>query len=134
MPGELVSLLCPTTRLVSSLRSDQRVKGGQNTPLFLPPASPEIVAPSTDAQKGFYNDFVTVELLCGAADIVINAATSDDLELTKSINLGLEQGRHNGRRGVLVHISGTQVIESEPTGKLEGVTKYDVSSRCAQRL
>lgn len=26
---------------------------------------------------------------------------------------------------MLVHISGTQLIESKPTGKLEGVPKYD---------
>lgn len=59
-------------------------------------------------------------------DIVVNAATSDDLELTKSINRGLAKGRLNSRKkGVLVHISGTQLIESKPTGRLEEVPKYD---------
>lgn len=59
-------------------------------------------------------------------DVVINAATSDDLELTKAINRGLVKGSSkSGKRGVLVHISGTQLIESKPTGKLESVPKYD---------
>lgn len=59
-------------------------------------------------------------------DIAINAATSDDLELTRAINRGLKKARTSGRKGVLVHVSGTQLIESKPTGKLENVPKYDV--------
>lgn len=59
-------------------------------------------------------------------DVAINAATSDDLELTKAINQGLARGRsRSGRKGVLVHISGTQLIESKPTGRLEDVPRYD---------
>lgn len=67
-----------------------------------------------------------MEDACAEADVAINAATSDDLELTKAINRGLAKGRTaSGRKGVLVHISGTQLIESAPTGKLEDVPKYD---------
>lgn len=51
--------------------------------------------------------------------MAINAADSDDIELTKAINRGLIKGRKAGRKGVLVHISGTQVVESLPSGKLE---------------
>lgn len=60
-------------------------------------------------------------------DIVINAATSDDLELTRAINRGLKAGKAAGYNGILVHISGTQLIESRPSGTLEDVPKYDVS-------
>lgn len=57
---------------------------------------------------------------------MINAATSDDLALTKAINRGLVKGSAAaGKRGILVHISGTQLIESKPTGKLEPVPHYD---------
>lgn len=59
-------------------------------------------------------------------DIAINAATSDDLELTKAINRGLAKAKAtSNKNGVLVHFSGTQLIESKPTGKLEDVPKYD---------
>lgn len=59
-------------------------------------------------------------------DIAINAATSDDLELSKAINRGLARAKaESGKKGVLVHVSGTQLIESKPTGRLEDVPKYD---------
>ncbi|PSS03634.1 hypothetical protein BD289DRAFT_478465 [Coniella lustricola] len=67
-----------------------------------------------------------IETASAEADIAINAATSDDLELTKAINRGLAQGKSAySRAGVLVHVSGTQLIESKPTGKLEDVPKYN---------
>lgn len=67
-----------------------------------------------------------VEAACAKVDIAINAATSDDLELTKAINRGLAIAKAaSNKSGVLVHVSGTQLIESKPTGKLEDVPKYD---------
>ncbi|RDW75529.1 hypothetical protein BP6252_06671 [Coleophoma cylindrospora] len=72
---------------------------------------------------GSHSDLELIENACARMDIVINAATSDDLELTRAINCGLRRARESGRKGLLVHISGTQLIESEPTGKLEDVPK-----------
>lgn len=67
-----------------------------------------------------------IEDACGTMDIAINAATSDDLELTKAINRGLAKAKAKSKkRGILVHVSGTQLIESKPTGKLEDVPEYD---------
>lgn len=63
--------------------------------------------------------------------MVINAATSDDLDLTKAINRGLARGRKQGKQGVLVHVSGTQLIESSGgSGKWEEVPSYNVSVSC----
>lgn len=76
--------------------------------------------------QAFHEDLAVIENASAEVDIVINAATSDDLELTKAINKGLARSNSvNGRKGVLVHISGTQLIESKPTGKLEDVPMYN---------
>lgn len=72
--------------------------------------------------KASHDELAKMEDTASEADVVINAATSDDLELTKALNRGLAR---SGKKGVLVHISGTQLIESGPTGKLEDVPKYD---------
>ena len=60
-------------------------------------------------------------------DAVIQAATSDDLELTRAINAGLADARKAGKKGVLVHLSGVQLIESEPIGKYVETPYYDDS-------
>ncbi|CAO1625073.1 unnamed protein product [Sympodiomycopsis kandeliae] len=59
--------------------------------------------------------------LAAEADLVIQAATSDDLELTEAINAGLKQGR----KGDLIHFSGVQLIESPPMGKYIETTLFD---------
>lgn len=82
----------------------------------------------TDSQ-GDFSQLDEIEQLSGTHDAVINAATSDDLDLTKAINRGLAKGRRDGKKGVLVHISGTQLIESSKgSGCWEEVPKYDVSA------
>lgn len=86
--------------------------------------SPEHTLNSSD--QASHDELLKIERACADVDIVINAATSDDLDLTKAINLGLAKGKSaSGKKGVLVHISGTQLIESKPTGRLEDVPKYD---------
>lgn len=78
------------------------------------------------SKQASHDELTKIERACADVDVVVNAATSDDLGLTKSINLGLKKGRSAlGKMGVLVHISGTQLIESEPTGELEDVPRYD---------
>lgn len=79
--------------------------------------------------QGDFSQLDEIESLAAAHDVVINAATSDDLDLTKAINRGLARGRKEaGKKGVLVHVSGTQLIESSGgSGNWEEVPKYDVS-------
>lgn len=68
-----------------------------------------------------------VEKIAEQYDVVIQAATSDDLNLTKAINRGLESGKKNGHKGQLIHFSGVQLIESEPVGKFVETPYYDDS-------
>lgn len=63
------------------------------------------------------------EKLASDADIVLQLATSDDIELTRAINKGLA-GKQSGKK-ILIHASGVQLIESEPNGKYVDVPKYD---------
>lgn len=64
--------------------------------------------------------------LSAQADLVIQAATSDDLKLTQSINEGLTAARSQGKKqGGLIHFSGVQLIESEPLGEYVDVKEYD---------
>lgn len=64
--------------------------------------------------------------LSAQADLVIQAATSDDLKLTQSINEGLTAARSQGKKqGGLIHFSGVQLIESEPVGEYVDVKEYD---------
>lgn len=77
--------------------------------------------------QGDFSQLDKIEQLAAQHDAVINAATSDDLDLTKAINRGLATGRKNGKKGVLVHVSGVQLIESSGgSGNWEDVPFYDV--------
>lgn len=72
-------------------------------------------------EAGFYDSAKT---LAAKADLVIQAATSDDLRLTQAINEGLVEAKQSGRKGNLVHFSGIQLIESEPVGHFVDVKNY----------
>lgn len=90
--------------------------------------------------------YAAVEQHAGAADVVVQAATSDDLRLTQAVNAGLQAARQQGRLGGLVHLSGcvvcgyaarmaadllacsVQVIESEPVGKDVPTKDFDDAS------
>ncbi|KAL7425297.1 hypothetical protein Q5752_000985 [Cryptotrichosporon argae] len=77
------------------------------------------------AIAGTYDDHPALTTIAAAHDVVVNAATSDDLGLTVALNRGLAQRRTAGKTAVLAHVSGSQVIESKPTGKLEPVPVYN---------
>ncbi|EPQ27724.1 uncharacterized protein PFL1_04861 [Pseudozyma flocculosa PF-1] len=66
-----------------------------------------------------------VEQWSANVDCVINAATSDDLDLTKAINAGIIKAKHNGRKATLVHLSGVQLIESQPVGTYVETPNYN---------
>lgn len=79
----------------------------------------------TKVVVGTWSDLEVIESTSSKHDVVINAATSDDLELTKAVNRGLAKGRKQGRKGVLVHVSGVQVIETGPIGCLGDWPVFD---------
>lgn len=77
--------------------------------------------------QGSYSELGLIESAAASHDVVINAGTSDDLMLTKTINKGLAASRAKGKKAVLVHVSGTQLIEGPPTGTFDkNVPIYDV--------
>lgn len=59
---------------------------------------------------------------------MINAGSSDDLALTRAVNRGLAQRRAAGAKGVLVHVSGTRLVEGPPVGRADDTPVYNV--RC----
>lgn len=68
------------------------------------------------------------ENLASQVDCAIQLATSDDMKLTKAVNAGLIKGRkQNGKKGVLLHASGVQLIESKPIGEYVETPNYDDS-------
>ncbi|KAN0060364.1 hypothetical protein ACQY0O_007693 [Thecaphora frezii] len=71
--------------------------------------------------------YAAVEQWCSDVDCVINAATSDDLTLTKAINAGLVRGKKSGKKATLVHLSGVQLIEGEPVGTYVETPNYNDS-------
>jgi nucleoside-diphosphate-sugar epimerase len=82
------------------------------------------VIPREPAEK-WYSE---CDRLSSQADCVLQLATSDDLELTKAVNKGLTRGRkEGGKKGVLIHASGVQLIESKPVGEYVETPNYDDS-------
>ncbi|PWN42413.1 hypothetical protein IE81DRAFT_347513 [Ceraceosorus guamensis] len=88
------------------------------------------------AQRGGGKDgnawYEASEKISSDADLVLQAATSDDLKLTKAINKGLISAQKSGKRGALIHLSGTQLIETLAGGNAEPKARqYDDSDRDA---
>lgn len=80
---------------------------------FVSPSAKLQVEVAGRGEAGFYDSAKT---LAANADLVVQAATSDDLRLAQVINEGLVQAKKAGFKGNLVHFSGIQLIESEPVG------------------
>lgn len=59
-----------------------------------------------DTVQGDHSDLEGIRKLCETRDAVVNAATSDDLGLSKAINEGLAKARAAGKKATLVHLSG----------------------------
>lgn len=82
--------------------------------------------PRLNCDQASHDKLDRIEDACATVDISINAATSNNLELTQAINRGLVKAKaESNKRGVLIYISGTQLIEPKPTGKLENLPRYD---------
>lgn len=70
--------------------------------------------------------YAECERLSSQVDCVVQLATSDDLQLTQALNRGLARGRaEHGKKGVLIHASGVQLIESAPVGEYVETPNYD---------
>lgn len=69
--------------------------------------------------QGSFRDEQLIEEQAYEADIVINAADSDDVALTEAILRGLKRRHEAGRaKGTLIHTSGVAVfLDSEKEGK-----------------
>lgn len=69
-----------------------------------------------------------IEEQASKADIVLNTADADDLELTKAILRGIKRTTAGGKRPILIHTSGTGVASKKPTGIFDPNQKvYNVS-------
>jgi len=72
------------------------------------------------------NWYSQVKTLSSQVDCCIQLATSDDLQLTRAINQGLIQGKEEfGKKGVLIHASGVQLIESKTSGEYLETPNYN---------
>ncbi|UZJ53856.1 hypothetical protein CBS101457_003176 [Exobasidium rhododendri] len=70
-----------------------------------------------------------VKKLSARVDCCVQLATSDDLQLTNAINEGLSEGKkNNNKKGILVHASGAQVLESRVHGEHSETPNYDDTS------
>ncbi|KAF8603601.1 NAD(P)-binding protein [Ceratobasidium sp. AG-I] len=65
--------------------------------------------------QGSHSDHELIQAEAQKADLVINAADADDLELTKSIVKGLEK---RDEKGILIHTSGVVITNGSKHGSL----------------
>ncbi|PVF99350.1 NAD(P)-binding protein [Serendipita vermifera] len=72
--------------------------------------------------KGSHSDVDIVEEQASKADIVLNAADADDLELTKAVLRGIKRSSA-GKTPILVHTSGTALVTKESDGKFRAQDK-----------
>ncbi|CEH17492.1 hypothetical protein CBOM_03913 [Ceraceosorus bombacis] len=92
----------------------------------------EIVVITSSESKHRLIDSWASKLGCKLQGRSLSAATSDDLKLTKAINKGLISAQKSGKRGALIHLSGTQLIETLAGGNAEPKARqYDDSDRDA---
>lgn len=77
--------------------------------------------------KGSHSDLDLITEEASKADIILNAADADDLDLTKAVLAGAKKTRI-GKIPILIHTSGTGLVTGEPTGKRDPNAKvYNVS-------
>ncbi|KAG8768089.1 hypothetical protein FRC16_007161 [Serendipita sp. 398] len=72
--------------------------------------------------QGSHTDLEFISEQASKADIVLNAADADDLDLTKAILAGLKNTTI-GKTPILIHTSGTGLAMGAPTGNFDPTTK-----------
>lgn len=70
-----------------------------------------------------HTDLEQIRTAASAADIVLNAADSDDLPLTKAIIAGLKTHLQGGKQSILIHTSGTGVVSDNARGSFTDEAK-----------
>ncbi|KAG9046855.1 hypothetical protein FS837_003521 [Tulasnella sp. UAMH 9824] len=82
--------------------------------------------------QGSHSDLELIRKLASEHDVVINCGDSDDLPLTKVILTGLEsraQAKPDAlRKPILIHTSGTGLLQNERDGAFHGDKIYDDSN------
>lgn len=81
--------------------------------------------------KGSHSDHKLITEEASKADIVLNAADADDLDLTKAVLAGLKQTTI-GKIPILIHTSGTGLATKDPSGKWD--PNYKIWNVRAMRL
>jgi len=79
---------------------------------------PAVEALGVKVVKGSHSDLNLIAEEASKADIILNAADADDLELTKAVLAGAKKTTI-GKTPILIHTSGTGVVMGEPTGKCD---------------
>ena len=87
-----------------------------------------IAATGTTPVQGDFSEHAKISDLAEKADIVVNAADSDDVALNEALLAGLKRRKDNGKgKGVLIHVSGGAVFTTKGDGsKVEGGKIWDV--------
>lgn len=81
-------------------------------------SNPALTAAGARVVQGSHSDLDIIQKEASEADLVINCADADDLELTKALLRGLKQRKEKtGQLSVLVHTSGTSVVGDPPCGE-----------------
>jgi len=76
--------------------------------------------------KGSHTDLDIIREEASKADVILNAADADDLDLTKAILAGAKSTK-TGKTPILIHTSGTALASKEPTGTFDPTAKvYNV--------
>ncbi|KAF8598918.1 NAD(P)-binding protein [Ceratobasidium sp. AG-I] len=68
--------------------------------------------------QGSHSDHEIIQKEASEADLVVNCADADDLELTKALLRGIKQRKEKtGQISIFVHTSGTSVVGDPPSGE-----------------
>ncbi|KAG9123930.1 hypothetical protein FRC07_013471 [Ceratobasidium sp. 392] len=69
--------------------------------------------------QGSHSDYDLIQKEASKADLIINCADADDLELTKALLKGIKQRKETSgaKLPILVHTSGTSVVGDAPSGE-----------------
>ncbi|KAG9100589.1 hypothetical protein FS749_014342 [Ceratobasidium sp. UAMH 11750] len=74
--------------------------------------------------QGSHSDYDLIQKEASQADLVVNCADADDLELTKALLKGIKQRNESGAKlPIFVHTSGTSVVGDAPSGEPSDFSK-----------
>jgi uncharacterized protein YbjT (DUF2867 family) len=83
-----------------------------------------------NAIQGSHADLEVITDLAAKADLVVNAADADDLDMVNAILKGCKQSfdQYDGKKTLFIHTSGTMLLQDHANGSFEpSAPVYDVS-------